>query len=177
MYALDCIFCVKILLFCSRSRHAHVFPMWELLGKQEVSSKKVIVQANRALRSLNKDSRTVKGSKRSLRWTIMTQEGLKCPKNWDQNGWKMGPTWWDDQGSKYLKSVQCSSWKNFQSVSYWSNLKPISIGPNWNSGISIHFADDLKVIVLLSSVYTVKREIFGSSNFRGISRSVSIHEN
>ena len=48
--------------------------------------KKVIVQANRALLSLNKDSRTVKGSKMSLRWTIMTQERLKCPKNWDQNG-------------------------------------------------------------------------------------------
>ena len=37
----------------------------------------------------------------------------------------------------------------FQSVSYWSNLKPVSVGPKWDSRISIHFADNLIVILSL----------------------------
>ena len=42
----------------------------------------------------------------------------------------------------------------FLSVLYWSKLKPVSIRPKWDSGISIHFADDL--IVILSLIYFVR---------------------
>ena len=37
----------------------------------------------------------------------------------------------------------------FQSVLYWSNLKPVNVGPTWDSRISIHFADNLIVILSL----------------------------
>ena len=42
--------------------------------------------------------------------------------------------------------LQCSRYFFFQTVSYWSNLKPVSVGPKWDSRISIHFADNLIVI-------------------------------
>ena len=50
--------------------------------KQEVSSKKIIVEANTALLSLKKDSGIVKGSKLPDDGAALTKEGPECPKNW-----------------------------------------------------------------------------------------------
>ena len=69
-----------------------------LLAKQEVSSEKIIVEANGALLSLKKDSGTDKGCNMTYDGTIMTQEGPKCHKNCAQNSLK-----WDrkDGMTKY----------------------------------------------------------------------------
>ena len=60
--------------------------------KQEVSSKKIIVESNRAVLSLKKDIGIVKESKWPDDVAALTQEGPKCRKNcvettkiWDQN--------------------------------------------------------------------------------------------
>ena len=53
--------------------------------KQEVSSKKITVETNKALLSLKKDGEIVKGSKWPEDGIAMTHEGPKCPKNWSQN--------------------------------------------------------------------------------------------
>ena len=49
--------------------------------KQEVFSKKIIVEANRGLLTLNKDSGIAKESKMVWEWGCKTQEGPKCLKN------------------------------------------------------------------------------------------------
>ena len=50
----------------------------------EISSKKIIVEANTALLSLKKDSGIVKGSKWPDDGAVLTQEGPECPKNWTE---------------------------------------------------------------------------------------------
>ena len=52
--------------------------------KQEVSSKRIIVDANTALLSLKKDSGIAKGSKWPDDGAALTQEGPECPKNWTE---------------------------------------------------------------------------------------------
>ena len=64
-------------------------------GQQELSSKKIIVEAKMALLSLKKDSGIFKGSKWPEDWAAVTWEGPKCPKNWYQTNYKNGAemTW------------------------------------------------------------------------------------
>ena len=52
--------------------------------KQEVSSKKIIVEANTALLSLKKDSGIVKGSKWPDDGAALTQEGPEFAKSWTE---------------------------------------------------------------------------------------------
>ena len=62
--------------------------------KQEVSSKKIIIEANRAMLSLKKDSGKVKGSKwPETRAQWLKGGGVKCHTNWDQNDHNDGPKW------------------------------------------------------------------------------------
>ena len=54
------------------------------IWRPEVSSKKIIVEANTALLSLKKDSGIVKGSRWPDDGAALTQEGPECPKNWTE---------------------------------------------------------------------------------------------
>ena len=79
------------------------------MQKQEVSSKKIIVEGNRALHSLRKDSGKVKGSK----WPEMGLQWLKRGRNVIRIGTKTtkkGSKWLEsplgnDHGPKWPKSV------------------------------------------------------------------------
>ena len=70
--------------------------------EQEISLKKMIAEAKMTLLSLKKDSWRVKGSKWPENWAAITQEGPKCPKNWDRNDYKNGAemTWLKWPGSE-----------------------------------------------------------------------------
>ena len=58
--------------------------------EQEVASKKIIVEANRALLSFKKDSGIVKKSKWPEDGAEMPQERPKCRKNLGRNDYKNG---------------------------------------------------------------------------------------
>ena len=71
--------------------------------KQEVSSRKIIVEANRALLSFKKDSGIVKVSKWPDDGAVLTQEGPKCYKNWTETTNK----WDQNDFSRVLRVRNC----------------------------------------------------------------------
>ena len=89
------------------------------ISKQEVSSRKIIVEANRALLSLKKDTGIVKVSKWPDDGAVLTQEGPKCYKNWVETTNK----WDQNDFTRVLRSeIACFGKSSYRLSSAWNYM-------------------------------------------------------